>query len=229
MSEDLVFTEPAGTIAVPAATLTRIVVGAAELVDGARVRRPRRGVEVEVDDAGAAVSLHLVARYGAMLPDLAEAVQTEVARARADVWCRRPQGRRRRRGARRPVTLSRRAARRTAFFLLYQWDVTGQPLASLYEGEVDEFARQTAEAVAARVEELDGRITAAAEGWTADRLGAVERNILRLAVHELDSGGVPIEVVIDEAVTLAKRYATEEAGRLVNGILGRIVREKEVA
>jgi N utilization substance protein B len=127
------------------------------------------------------------------------------------------------------VTLSRRAARRTAFFLLYQWDVTGQPLASLYEGEVDDFARQTAEAVAARVEELDGRITAAAEGWTADRLGAVERNILRLAVHELDSGGVPIEVVIDEAVTLAKRYATEEAGRLVNGILGRIVREKEVA
>ena len=127
------------------------------------------------------------------------------------------------------MTLSRRAARRTAFFLLYQWDVTGQPLASLYEGEVDEFARQTAEAVAAQVEELDGRITAAAEGWTADRLGAVERNILRLAVHELDSGGVPIEVVIDEAVTLAKRYATEEAGRLVNGILGRIVREKEVA
>ena len=127
------------------------------------------------------------------------------------------------------MTLSRRAARRTAFFLLYQWDVTGQPLASLYEGEVDDFARQTAEAVAARVEELDGRITAAAEGWTADRLGAVERNILRLAVHELDSGGVPIEVVIDEAVTLAKRYATEEAGRLVNGILGRIVREKEVA
>ena len=81
MSEDLVFTESAGTIAVPAATLTRIVVGAAELVDGARVRRPRRGVEVEVDDAGAAVSLHLVARYGAMLPDLAEAVQTEVAHA----------------------------------------------------------------------------------------------------------------------------------------------------
>jgi transcription antitermination protein NusB len=127
------------------------------------------------------------------------------------------------------VTLSRRASRRTAFFLLYQWDVTGQPLASLYEGEVDEFARETAEAVAARVGELDPRITAATEGWTADRLGAVERNILRLAVHELDAGSVPLEVVIEEAVTLAKRYATDEAGRLVNGILGRIAREKEVA
>jgi transcription antitermination protein NusB len=127
------------------------------------------------------------------------------------------------------VTLSRRASRRTAFFLLYQWDVTQQAIASLYEGEVDEFARETAEAVAARAEELDPRITAAAEGWPADRLGAVERNILRLAVYELEAGEVPLEVVIDEAVTLAKRYATEEAGRLVNGILGRIAREQEVA
>jgi N utilization substance protein B len=127
------------------------------------------------------------------------------------------------------VSLSRRASRRTAFFLLYQWDVTGQPLASLYEGEVDEFALRTAEAVAARVGELDARITDATEGWTADRLGAVERNVLRVAVHELEAGEVPLEVAIDEAVTLAKRYSTDEAGRLVNGILGRIARETEVA
>ena len=121
---------------------------------------------------------------------------------------------------------SRRAGRRIAFFLLYQWDVTGQPLTSLYDGEVDEFARETAEAVAARAEELDARITDAAEGWTADRLGAVERNILRIGVPELETGSVPKEVAIDEAVTLAKRYASGEAGRLVNGILGRIAREE---
>ncbi len=124
------------------------------------------------------------------------------------------------------MTLSRRASRRTAFFLLYQWDVTGQPIASLYEGEVDEFARGTAEAVAVRADELDARITAAAEGWTADRLGAVERSILRLALYELEAGSVPPEVAIDEAVTLAKRYASDDAGRFVNGILGRIVRER---
>ena len=127
------------------------------------------------------------------------------------------------------MTLSRRASRRTAFFLLYQWDVTGQPLASLYEGEVDDFALETAEAVGGRVEELDARITAAAEGWTADRLGAVERNILRVATYELEEGEVPLEVVIDEAVTLAKRYASDEAGRLVNGILGGFARGTEVA
>jgi N utilization substance protein B len=120
----------------------------------------------------------------------------------------------------------RRAARRTAFILLYQWDVTGQPLASLYEGEVDDYARTIAEAVAARAEELDRRITEASEGWTADRLGAVERNILRIALCELDGDDVPDEVAIDEAINLARRYASDDAARLVNGILGRIVRER---
>jgi transcription antitermination protein NusB len=91
---------------------------------------------------------------------------------------------------------------------------------------VDAFARETAEAVAAQAPELDERITAASDGWTADRLGAVERNILRIALHELDGEDVPDEVAIDEAVTLAKRYATDDAAKLVNGILGRIVREK---
>ena len=123
------------------------------------------------------------------------------------------------------TTQSRRQARRTALFLLYQWDLTGQPLASLYEGDVDAFARDTAGVVAARAEELDRQITAAAEGWTADRLGVVERNVLRVAIYELEAGTAPMEVVIDEAVTLAKRYASDEAGRLVNGILGRIVKE----
>ena len=120
----------------------------------------------------------------------------------------------------------RRAARRTALFLLYQWDVTGQPLASLYEGEVDEYARSLAEAVEREAPELDRAITNAAEDWTADRPGAVERNVLRIALHELRSGDMPPEVAIDEAVTLAKRYASEDAARLVNGILGRILREE---
>jgi N utilization substance protein B len=124
------------------------------------------------------------------------------------------------------MTLSRREARRAALTLLYQWDVTGRPLGSLYEGELDEYARETAEAVAAEAEELDRRITEASIDWTADRLGAIERNVLRIAIHELDAGEVPAEVAIDEAVGLAKRFATEEAGRLVNGILGRIVAER---
>ena len=122
--------------------------------------------------------------------------------------------------------MSRRADRRTALVLLYQWDVTGQELASLFEGDVPDFSRNLAEDVVERHEELDARITAAADEWTADRLGALERNILRMAILELDRGEIPVEVAIDEAVSLAKRYSSEDAGRLVNGILGKIVKER---
>jgi N utilization substance protein B len=124
-------------------------------------------------------------------------------------------------------TISRREARRAAVFMLFQWDVTGRPLGSLYEGDVDEYTRELTQAVTERSAELDARITAASDDWTADRLGAVERNVLRVALEELDEGEVPLEVVLDEAVTLAKRYASEDAARLVNGILGRLAREAQ--
>ncbi|MDF2749327.1 MAG: NusB antitermination factor [Gaiellaceae bacterium] len=120
------------------------------------------------------------------------------------------------------MSTGRRQSRRTALFLLYQWDLTGQPLSSLYEGEPDEFALGLARAVSARSEALDLRITEAARGWTADRLGTLERNILRVGVHELEEQSVPPEVAINEAVVLAKRYASEDAARLVNGILARV-------
>jgi len=123
-----------------------------------------------------------------------------------------------------------RANRRTALFLLFQWDLTGQPLGDLYEGEPDEEALTVAREVAERATELDRRITDAAEDWTADRLGTIERNILRIALVELDGTDVPDEVAVNEAVELAKRYASDEAARLVNGILGKVLRErKEVA
>jgi N utilization substance protein B len=122
---------------------------------------------------------------------------------------------------------SRREARRSALTLLYQWDVTERAPGELYEGEIDAYAQGVTDAVVRDVADLDRRITEAAaeSGWTADRLGAVERNILRIAIHELDTGEIPPGAVIDEAVTLAKQYSTREAGRLVNGILDRINKE----
>ena len=124
------------------------------------------------------------------------------------------------------MPLSRRQARRQALFLLYQWDLSGQAIGSQYAGEIDPWAREVAETVAGRATELDERITGAAEGWTADRLGVVERSALRVAVHELDTDDVPAEVAINEAVAFAKRYASDDAAKLVNGILGRIQREE---
>ena len=114
------------------------------------------------------------------------------------------------------ATVGRRQARRTALFLLYQWDLTGQPLTTLYEGTPDAFAVELAEAVSARAAELDARITEAAEGWTADRLGTLERNILRIAIHELDGetraggGGDQRGGRAGEALRLGGRRAARE-------------------
>lgn len=119
----------------------------------------------------------------------------------------------------------RRAARRSALFLLYNWDLTGKPFAEQSDEPVDPFALELAEAVLARSAELDRRIDEVSEGWPAERLGVVERNILRIGISELEGATVPPEVAIAEAVGLAKRYASPEAARLVNGILGRVAAE----
>ena len=120
--------------------------------------------------------------------------------------------------------ISRRQARRQALFLLYQWDLSGQEIGSQYAGEIDPWAKALAEETAAAAAGLDERITAAAEGWTADRLGVVERSALRVAIRELQLGDVPAEVAIDEAVALAKEYCGAEAPGFVNGILGAAAR-----
>jgi N utilization substance protein B len=130
---------------------------------------------------------------------------------------------------------SRRSERRAAAFLLYQRDLLGGNFDELYDayerdnGEaVTPFTREEAEGAWARREELDQVIDAAAEGWSTERMAVLERNILRLGVHELRGGGVPAAVAIDEAVSLAKRYASPEAASFVNGILGKVARTEGV-
>jgi N utilization substance protein B len=123
------------------------------------------------------------------------------------------------------MSTGRRAARRAALFVLYQSDVTGQPLASLYEGELDPYTQELAEGVAAEVPDLDAAIGEASTEWRPDRLGALERNILRIALFELERDEVPLEIAIDEAVRLARRYASDDAAKLVNGILGKVAKE----
>jgi N utilization substance protein B len=90
----------------------------------------------------------------------------------------------------------------------------------------DPFVSELVGAVERYRAEADQRIARAAVGWPLDRMAVVDRLVLRLAVAELlDHDAVPVAVVIDEAVELAKTYSTEESGGFVNGVLSSIAAE----
>jgi N utilization substance protein B len=87
------------------------------------------------------------------------------------------------------------------------------------------YARDVVSGVTAERDELDAELERRLTDWRLDRLGAVERAILRMAMWELRGSEVPTEVAIDEAVQLSKRYASPEAAKLVNGVLGAWARD----
>ncbi|MBX5465154.1 MAG: transcription antitermination factor NusB [Clostridia bacterium] len=135
--------------------------------------------------------------------------------------------------------MNRHQGRELAMKVLYQRDVTGFAEAGLLEylggeeaadAETLDFARERLRGVTEHLREIDGLIAARARGWSLDRLAAVDRAILRLAVYELRfAGDVPAAVAIDEAVELAKTFGVDEnSPRFVNGILGALV-EREAA
>ena len=127
---------------------------------------------------------------------------------------------------------SRRQERRLAIEILFQADVTGTDGRSALQGwigsgrEVPPFTRALVEGVDEHLDEIDATIAAHSEGWTVDRMASVDRTVLRVAAYELAFGGeVPVGVAIDEAVRAAKDLSTEDSGRFVNGVLGKIARE----
>lgn len=115
--------------------------------------------------------------------------------------------------------------RRLAVFALYQNDLTGRELDDVFEPEATEFTRELAGAVAADREAIDAVIRDYARDWSLERIAPLERNILRVAIHELRGAEVPREVAVDEAVELAKSYCSADAPKFVNGILGSFLRD----
>jgi transcription antitermination protein NusB len=116
--------------------------------------------------------------------------------------------------------------RRAAVVALYQHDVTGRPLTEVVPRDASLFTKELVEGVEVEQEDIDALIERYSEGWTLDRIAPVERNILRVALHEmLHRSDVPDEVAIDEAVEAAKELCSAEAPRFVNGILGAVQRE----
>ena len=119
--------------------------------------------------------------------------------------------------------------RRDAVFALYQREVTGRPLTELL-ADARPFTRDLAESVDRDRAALDEIIARLARGWDLERIAPLERNIMRVALHEMRAReDIPTEVAIDEAVGLAKEYCGSDAPGFVNGILGAAARELEAA
>jgi N utilization substance protein B len=134
---------------------------------------------------------------------------------------------------------SRHRSRQRALQILFQLDLRAQPvedaLAGYYgslfseESEVplapDEFMEQLVRGTAGKRQAIDERVSQHSEHWRLQRMPAVDRNILRLAVYEMTDIGTPPAVVINEALELARRFSGEESVPFINGVLDAIRRE----
>jgi N utilization substance protein B len=123
----------------------------------------------------------------------------------------------------------RTKARECAFQMLYQWDMTREPIdhvVSLFwkvrsgTPEMKKMAERLVRGASAHAERLDEAVTAALTNWRFDRVAGVDRNIMRLAAYELmHEKDTPPSVIIDEAVEMAKRFGEADSPPFVNGVL----------
>jgi N utilization substance protein B len=122
-----------------------------------------------------------------------------------------------------------------ALQLLYEYDATGDLsserihsylLERTDDGDAREYGQRLVSGVKQRRDEFDGIIERLAEHWAVSRMPVVDRNILRMGTFELlASREVPVKVVINEAVELAKKFGSADSGRFINAILDRVRRE----
>jgi N utilization substance protein B len=118
-------------------------------------------------------------------------------------------------------------ARERALILLYEAESKRVPPTEVLAAQispVDELTALLVRGVELHQEQLDTSIAEHAKGWSLARMPAIDRNVLRIAAFELlGRGDVPVAVVLDEAVELAKRFSTDDSGRFVNGVLSALV------
>jgi len=122
----------------------------------------------------------------------------------------------------------RRKAREFALQMLFEWDMARQDPARVEKlfwksapaaASTREFANQLFEGTVEQVEVLDKFVAKFALNWRLERIAAIDRNILRLAIYEFRTATAPPTVVIDEALELAKKFSSAEAPAFLNGVL----------
>ena len=129
----------------------------------------------------------------------------------------------------------RRRARELLLRVLYQSEVTGDPLSATWTdvaaeerlpSETETYARDLCSVLGDRLSEVDALVRRHLDNWSLERLGATDRGVLRLATAELlVMRGTPARVVLDEAVDIARKFGRDESGDFVNGVLDRVARE----
>ena len=129
--------------------------------------------------------------------------------------------------------MSRRSARKNAFFLLFQMDFNEaaefEQVKEIFFAEKEEpveegdkaFILSEVEGTREHMAEIDALIEQSAKGWDPERMNKVDLAILRLAVYEMKWGETPVGVAINEAVELAKKFSSDEAPAFINGVLGK--------
>jgi len=134
---------------------------------------------------------------------------------------------------------ARHRSRQRALQVLYQWDMNKGPveeaISSIYgalnseDGEEqtsrDEFMEELAKGTAQLAPDIDHQIAAKSENWKLERMPIVDRNILRMAIYEMNQHETPAAVVIDEALELARQFSGEESVSFINGVLDAVHRE----
>lgn len=123
--------------------------------------------------------------------------------------------------------MKRREAREKALQALFQIEMSGTDPQDairnvLDEGQPNEFLKDLIIGTSANLKEIDEEISKHLERWSIDRLGKVDLSVLRIGTYELKFTDVPPNVVINEAVEVAKTFGDEKSGQFVNGILSKI-------
>ena len=131
---------------------------------------------------------------------------------------------------------TRRKSRELALQALYQGELAGQNGLLVFEEFCSHFqvnkksipyAKQLLDGVQEKADLINQLISKYAENWRLERMSVIDRNILRLAVYEMYfQEDVPVNVAINEAVEIAKRFSTDDSGSFINGILDTMSREK---
>ena len=139
---------------------------------------------------------------------------------------------------------ARHRSRQRALQVLFAWDVRKQPIREAIDAfyatltseedsprrvEPDTFMEALVIGASEQAVAIDSRIAEKSEHWRLDRMAAVDRNLLRLAIFEMNGLGTPPAVVIDEALELARQFSGDESVSFINGILDAVHRSSKPA